>query len=81
MKVSKHIQLQMHKVAKLNAESRKIMSEIEQYLDKKGIDPDLLRGTSTDKTVYASDYLTDLDCGIDVTDDLVAYLETEYRDF
>ena len=82
MKISKHIQSQMHKVAKLNAEANSIMREIEDYLLKKGIDPDLMRGLSNDKTFREySSYLTDLDGGEDVTDDFVAFLEREYKDF
>ncbi len=81
MKVSKHIISQMHKAAKLNAEAKKVMAEIENYLTNKGIDPELLRGTLNYEEFNAPDYLTELDYGIDVTNELVAYLETEYRDF
>ena len=81
MKVSKHIKVQMHKAAKLNAEANEIMQEIESYLINKGIDPDILRGTTNNEGFVAPDYLTDLDCGIDVTDNLVAFLESDFKDF
>ncbi len=81
MKVSKHIKAQIHKAAKLKAEANEIVSEIENYLISKGIDPDMFRGTSNNEGFVAPDYLTDLDYGIDVTDDLVAFLESEFKDF
>lgn len=77
MIVSKHIQSKMHKLAKLNAETRALTAEIEEYLFKKGVDTDRLRGICGTSD---NQYLTDLDDGIDVTDDLVRYLEEEYKD-
>ena len=77
MIVSKHIQSKMHKLAKLNAEARALTAEIEEYLFKKGVDTDCLRALCDTPD---NQYLTDLDDGVDVTDDLVRYLEEEYKD-
>ena len=82
MKIPKYIEEKLHRIAKLNAELKVLDKEIEDFLTKKGIDPDELRGMGLDSNGKAGpDYLTELDNGNDVTEELIAFLKEEYKEF
>lgn len=84
MKIPKYIEEKMHKLAKTSAASKKLSTEIDAFLESKGINPDELRGTVfigvPSKNTHI-DYLTELEYGNDVTDELIAYLLDEYSDY
>lgn len=71
LKVPKYIQEKMHRVAKLNFESRILSNEIDEFFIGKGLDIDTLRcgnGLS----------LEELDLGNDITDQFVAEAEDDF---
>ena len=82
MKVPKHIEEKMHKLARLSANAKILSREIDAFFARKGINADGLRGIgcNADGKDYP-DYLTDLENGIDVTDDLIGYVISEYSEF
>ncbi len=84
MKVPKYIEEKMHKIAKLSAQIKDLSAEIDAFLESKGINPDELRGTAFTGTASKNtrfDYLTELEYGNDVTDELIAYLLDEYAEY
>ena len=85
MKVPKYIEEKMHKVAKLSAQIQDLSAEIDAFLESKGINPDDLRGAPFIGGIPSRntrlDYLTELEYGNDVTDELIAYLNDEYADY
>ena len=72
MKVPKYIQDKMHKVARLNAMSRALMREVDDYFISKDYDIEKLRcgnGKSLDE----------LDYGNDITDEFVKEADNDFR--
>lgn len=68
MKIPNHIKIKLHRVAKLNYVSMKLMEEVEQWLESKGFDIEELRcgdGCS----------LEEFDLGNDITDEFCEKLE------
>lgn len=84
MKVPKYIIEKMHRLARLSAEAEALSAEIDDYFERKGIDPDELRGASFMDVPSINthiDYLTELECGNDVTDEFIDYLIAEYSEY
>jgi hypothetical protein len=64
MKVSKEIQVKMHKIAELSSEVKKLSKEVDQYFIDKGFDIEELRcgnGRSLEELEYGND-ITDNFC-------------------
>lgn len=74
MKIPAYIRYKMHRVAKLHSEANDIMHDIETWFEKNGVSIDYLRCT-----VGGNGFsLEELDYGLDVTDRLCEFLESEY---
>lgn len=71
MKIPKHIQDKMHRVAKLHNQANTIMAEVNEWFEKQGYDDLFIRngnGTS----------LEELEYGNDITDDFVKAAEGDF---
>lgn len=79
MKVPKHIQEKLHRLAKLSAEKDTLSAELEAYFKKRGIMPFDLHGGQLDVTgTEFPDYISELNKGNDITDEMVIYLENYF---
>lgn len=71
MKIPKHIQDKMHRVAKLHKQANAIMAEIDEWFEKRGYDDSFIRNGNGIS-------LEGLEYGEDITDEFVKAAEDDF---
>lgn len=79
MKVPKHIQEKLHRLAKLSVEKNSLSDELEAYFKKRGVMPYDLHGGQLDVTgTEFPDFIDEIKSGNDITEEMVIYLENYF---